>query len=133
MTNEVHKPFNFRAFWSLLAALSLAGLPWTGLENHLHQFEPLTGARHGWMAAHDSLALIFMVAAGAHVVLNGRALVRYARNLASRAPALSREALVALVLIAGLVFLAVGHTQRTPGPGRGRRAVVEGGADSAVR
>jgi hypothetical protein len=133
MSNEMRKPFNYRAFWSLLAALSVAGLPWTGLQNHLHQLEPLNAERHGWMAAHNSLALIFMVAAIAHVVLNGRALVRYARNLASRRPAVSREAVVALVLTAGLVLVAVGHTRLSARSGRGQHAMEEAGADPAGR
>ncbi len=123
MTETTPKRFSFRAFWSLLLAATMIGLPWTGIENHLHGFEGLTMARHAWMAAHNVLALLFVVAIVAHLVLNGRALLRHARGLAARVLPLSREALVALVLTAGLVFLSVGHARLAEeGGGRGRDA-----------
>ncbi len=128
------RPFNARAFWSLLAALTLVGLPWTGIELHLHQADPLTFERHAWMAAHWTLAALFTVAVVAHAVLNFRALSRYARGLAARILPVSREALTALALTGALLFVAVGHTVLAGegGRGRGHHALVEG-ADHADR
>lgn len=60
------KPFNARAFWSLLAALTLLGLPWSGIELHLHQADPASVERHAWMAAHWTLATLFTIAVIAH-------------------------------------------------------------------
>ncbi len=111
MTDATCKPFNYRAFWSLLAAVTVAGLPWTGIENHLHQLDTLTVERHAWMAAHNILATLFVIAVVAHLVMNYRPLLRYARGLVGRVLPLSREAIVALVLTAGLLLLFVGHAQ----------------------
>ena len=109
MIESTRSPFNARAFWSVLAAFTVAGLPWTGIENHLHQSEPLTLERHAWMAAHNVLATLFVVAVAAHVVLNWRPLVRHLRSLPARLVPLSREALTALALAAALLLLSVGH------------------------
>lgn len=109
MADVARKPFSYRAFWSLLAGIALVGLPWTGIENHLHQFDGLTAERHAWMAAHNALALVFVVAVTAHAVLNWRPLLRYARGITGRILPASREVLVALAIAAGLLFLSVGH------------------------
>jgi hypothetical protein len=109
-SSPTRRPFNARAFWSLLAGLTLVGLPWTGIELHLHQADPLTFERHAWMAAHWTLASLFTVAVVAHAVLNSRALARYARGLAVRMIPVSRESFAALLLTGALLFAAVGHT-----------------------
>jgi hypothetical protein len=111
MTESPRKPFDARAFWSVLAAVTVVGLPWTGIENHLHQFEPPTLERHTWMAAHNMLATIFIVAVAAHVVLNRRPLLRHLRSLPSRLVPLSREALAALALTGALLLVSVGHAR----------------------
>ncbi len=133
MTEAIRKPFNFRAFWSLLLAVTAAGLLWSGIENHNHGFEGLTVARHAWMSAHNILATLFVVAVVAHVVMNGRALLRHARGLAARL-FLSREALWALAVTAGLLFLSVGHAQVAgEGGGRHRGAPADSGGDHGSR
>jgi hypothetical protein len=111
-----HRSFNTRALWSVLAAASGVGLPWTGIENHLHHLDPLTSVRHAWMAAHFALGALFTVATLAHVALNRRPLWRQVRTLTARIPLPSREGLAALALTAGLLLLAVGHTWLVPGP-----------------
>lgn len=134
MTDTKGKPFNGRAFWSLLAAVTLAGLPWTGIEVHLHQADPLTGDRHAWMAAHWVLAMLFTVAGTAHVILNFRVLSRYARALPSRLVPASREALAAIVLTGALLLLGVGHAYLAGAGGRGsaRQSSAEDGGDHAA-
>lgn len=111
MADAVRKPFSYRAFWSLLAGIAVLGLPWSGIENHLHQLDGLTGERHAWMAAHNLLATLLVVAVAAHAVLNWRTLLRHARGLAGRIAPVSRELVVALAITAGLLLLAVGHTR----------------------
>jgi hypothetical protein len=120
MTGAVQKKFNWRAFWSLLLAVTVVGLAWSGIQNHELGFDGMTVERHAWMSAHNVLAVLFVIAAVAHAVLNGKALLRHARGLAARLP--SREAVVALALTAGLLFLFVGHAQVAGdrgGPGQG--------------
>jgi len=100
--------FNTRAFVALSLVLGGLGLPVTGIMNHVHQTDPIT-VRHGWMAAHNGLALLFVVFAIWHVVLNWKALVRHigagARQMLATREAIGATALVALVLV-----VAVGHT-----------------------
>lgn len=115
MTGAIRRPFNHRAFWALLLAVTVVGLPWTGIECHLHGFEGLSAERHAWMAAHDALALLFAIAVAAHAFLNGRVLLRHARGLATRVLPASREAVVALALVAALLLLSVGHAVVAPG------------------
>ncbi len=110
MTESIRKPFSWRAFWSLLLAVTVVGLAWSGLENHEHGFE-LTVARHAWMSAHNGLATLFGIAVLAHLVMNWRPLLRYVRGLAARTLPVSREALVALAITAGVLLLLVGHAQ----------------------
>ncbi len=110
MTESTRRPFSWRAFWSLLLAVTVVGLAWSGLENHEHGFE-LTVARHAWMSAHNGLATLFVIAVLAHAVMNWRSLLRYARGLAARTLPLSREALVALAVTAGVLLLLAGHAQ----------------------
>lgn len=111
MADSVRRPFHYRAFWSLLAGIAVLGLPWTGIENHLHQLDGITAERHAWMAAHNVLATVLVIAIAAHVFLNWRPLLRHARGLAGRFLPVSREIVVALAIAAGLLFLAVGHAQ----------------------
>ncbi len=118
------KPFNWRAFWSLLLAVTVVGLAWSGLENHEHGFDGPTLVRHAWMSAHNGLATLFAMAVAAHAVMNWRSLLRYGRGLAARTLPLSREALVALAVTAGLLLLLVGHAQLAGD----RREYVEGRA-----
>jgi hypothetical protein len=109
MNTEIKIPFNTRAFVALISAISGAGLPFTGLAIHLLQKDPVPLERHIWTAAHSILGIIFMVFAIWHVILNRRVFLKHAQGLANRAPAISREAVLAITLVGVLLFLAVGH------------------------
>jgi uncharacterized iron-regulated membrane protein len=102
------KRFNARAFASVTLGLSGLGLPITGLANHALAFEPLTMARHAWMSAHNSLGIVFVVASIWHVWLNRRPLWSHLRNAAANAAGVSREALLALAVVA-FSLLFTGH------------------------
>lgn len=99
--------FNKRAFAAMMALFSGVSLPLSGLLNHLHQFEGLTTARHAWMAAHNSMAILFAIFAGWHIALNRRMLWNHARGAMTRQP--SREAVLAGTLVALILLVAVGH------------------------
>jgi hypothetical protein len=109
MHDEREKRFDRRAFVSLAMAISGAGLPVTGLANHLLGMEEMTLRRHVWMTAHNVLALMFTFFALWHVTLNRRALVGHIRGLARRAPAVRREAVYALGVVAAVTFVVVSH------------------------
>ena len=111
MTLEVRRHFNYRAFWSLLLAVTGLGLPWSGIELHAAGHQRGIGVGHPWMAVHWSLAALFMIAMVAHVVMNGRVLLRHARGLAAGMLPLSREALAVLAIATSLLLLGVGHTR----------------------
>lgn len=97
-----NRAFNVRTFVALVVMLSGAGLPATGLANHLTGTGPLTPERHAWMAAHNALALVFTVFVVWHVALNIRPLQGHLKRAVSNLPRAGRE----LLLAAGIVALA---------------------------
>jgi hypothetical protein len=109
MKVDSHPPFNTRAFVTLAATGAGLGLPVTGLANHLLATGQMTTQRHAWMAAHNSLGVLFLVLAIWHVFLNRRAFLKYLRKLAAQGTASSREARCAAGLVAIVLFLSIGH------------------------
>jgi hypothetical protein len=110
MKNTRMKFFNLRGFVILTATVSGLGLPISGLANHLHQMEPITSfSRHVWMSVHTILGVVFMVSTVSHAILNRRILLNYVRGHAVLA-GLGREAVAAIVFVAIMLFVAVGHT-----------------------
>jgi hypothetical protein len=109
MKNIGVRLFNLRGFVILTATVAGLGLPITGLANHLHQMDPIISfSRHAWMAAHTILGVLFMVSIIAHAILNRRVLLNYVRGHAAR-PGIGREAVGAIILVALMLFVAVGH------------------------
>ena len=109
MKNTERKLFNWRGFVILTATVTGLGLPITGLANHLHQLEPIVSfSRHAWMSAHTILGVLFMVSIVSHAIFNRRILLNYVRGHAAR-PGIGREAVGAIVLVAVMLFVAVGH------------------------
>jgi len=106
VSTQSGSPFNKRAFVAMMAVFSGIGLPISGLMNHIYGFEPLTTARHGWMAAHNVMGIVFAVFVGWHVALNWRPLMSHLRNAAALP---RREAVWAGAIVAALLALAVGH------------------------
>ena len=110
MKNTEMKLFNWRGFVILTATVTGLGLPITGLANHLHQMEPIVSfSRHAWMSAHTILGVLFMVSTVSHAIFNRRILLNYVRGPAAR-PGIGREAVGAIVLVAVMLFVVVGHT-----------------------
>ena len=106
---QTDRTFQHRAFVAMVMVLSGLALPVTGIANHFYGFDPPSLERHAWMSAHNSLGLLFVAFSTWHVVLNRRALWNYVRSSASRIPAMSREAILAGTVVAGVLLLFVGH------------------------
>ncbi|HOI96185.1 MAG TPA: DUF4405 domain-containing protein [Syntrophobacter fumaroxidans] len=103
------KWFNLRGFVMLTAAVSGLGLPITGLANHLHQMESmLSVSRHAWMSAHNVPGVLFIVSSVSHALLNRRTFLNHVRGRAVR-PGISKEAIGAVILVAVMLSIAVGH------------------------
>ena len=103
------RKFNTRAFVALMIAFSGLGLPVTGIANHIYGFLPLSVARHAWMSAHNILGLLFVVFSIWHIVLNRRTLRNHIKGVVARIPLVSREGILAVVSVAVLLLLFVGH------------------------
>lgn len=102
-------PFNLRAFASVGMACAGLGLPFTGWANHALQLEPMTVARHAWMTAHDSLAVLFVALAACHVAVNRRALWNHLRGATASVAGSRREGLLAVAVVMVLTVVAVSH------------------------
>lgn len=109
MTKSDTKPFNRRAFLALTAAASGLALPGTGLALHVQREGAVAPGIDTWAAVHTILGLLFALTAGWHIVLNRRALRNYAIGLAGRVPAVSREALCAVLVVTLAMTVAAGH------------------------
>jgi hypothetical protein len=77
--------------------LSGIGLPITGFANHLYAVQAASIARHAWMAAHNSLAVVFCGFVIAHVVMNRGSLRRHMTAIVSHLPS-TRDCLWAVAI-----------------------------------
>lgn len=109
MPREPRRAFNLRAFASVGMACSGLGLPVTGWANHVLQLEPMTIARHAWMTAHNSLAVLFVAFAACHVVVNWRGLWYHLCGAIARMAGPRREVLLAVAVVMVLTAVAVSH------------------------
>jgi hypothetical protein len=113
MNSVADQAFDKRAFISIVMAFAGLGLPITGYANHLHQFDSMTVQRHIWMAAHNSLGIIFMVFAIWHAILNRRPLLKHVKGIAIKGIRLRRELIYAVAMISILLLIFVGHAFHT--------------------
>lgn len=114
MENQVSKPFNKRAFVTLMAAFSALGLPLTGLVNHLLAPGPHSFMRHAWMTAHNFLGIMFTLFAVIHISYNWRVLIRHVKNTSAAIPTISRETRYAAIILSVLLILAVSNACHAP-------------------
>jgi hypothetical protein len=101
------KPFNKRAFISTALFTSGLILPFSGLMNHILQFEELTVARHFWMSVHDISGLLFVIFSIIHISYNWKALINYAKK--AKDIIISKEAFIAIILVILIVGLISSH------------------------
>lgn len=104
------KEFNKRAFTALISLISGISLPFTGLAMHVFHSSSLSGPRHFFIVAHEALGIIFTVSTVWHIFLNRKVLVNHLRGAAGRFAGVSREALLAVALVAVILFAAAGHS-----------------------
>ncbi len=99
--------FNWRAFFSVLSAMSFLGMFFTGVILFVvppGRIANWTGwtiiglSKHQWIGLHDWFSIIFVAASVFHVYLNWKALVSYFKNKISKAFALRIEWAFALVI-----------------------------------
>lgn len=103
------RSFRHRAFVAMAMVASGLALPVTGVANHIYGFSPPSVERHAWMAAHNALGLLFVVFSFWHALLNRKALWNHMRNVAAQASMVSREAVLAVSIVAVVLVLFVGH------------------------
>ena len=113
MSVNTYKQFNWRAFFSVLMALSFIGMTFTGVILFVvppGRIANWTGwtllalTKHQWIGLHDWFGIIFVVASVFHVYLNWNLFVSYFKNKISKAFAFRAEWVLALVICAA-VFL----------------------------
>ena len=99
--------FNWRAFFSVLSALSFIGMVFTGVILFVvppGRIANWTGwtllalTKHQWIGLHDWFSIIFIAASVFHVYLNWKPLVSYFKNKVSKAFALRIEWAFALII-----------------------------------
>ena len=107
MSKDTKIQFGWRAFFSVLAAISLVGMTFTGVILFVvppGRIANWTGwtllglTKQQWIGLHDWFSIIFVVAAGFHLYLNWKAFVSYFKSKIARAFALRAEWAAALVV-----------------------------------
>jgi len=101
--------WNQRAFVVTGALLSGLTLPIMGLADHAAGGPGGAAAAAGWSIVHTSLGVLFASFCIWHAALNRRALARYLRAKIPGGALPTREVLVALALIGGVLALTVAH------------------------
>jgi hypothetical protein len=105
--------FSWRAFFSVLSALSFIGMVFTGVILFIvppGRIANWTGwtiiglTKHQWIGLHDWFSIIFIIAAVFHIYLNWKPLLSYFKSKVSKAFALRIEWALALVVCC-VVFL----------------------------
>jgi len=106
-TMQEKRSFNRRAFTSIAMLISGLILPISGIMNHELGKAGFSQELHLWMSVHNSAATLFVLFATAHLILNWKALIRHAKAVKDRV--VSKEALAAVILVAGVVGIFSSH------------------------
>lgn len=101
------KSFNKRAFISTALFISGIILPFSGLMNHILQFETKTLDRHFWMSVHDIAGILFLIFAILHISFNWKLLKGYAKK--AKEMFISKEVLTAIAVVIVIVGLFSSH------------------------
>lgn len=109
---ETGQKFNKRAFVSAGMAISVIGLPFSGLMNHFLGLEAFSTSRHVWMSVHNILAFFFTIFSIWHIKLNWKPLANHFKDM-SRV-FIRREAIYAASLIFFFLALFVFHALHMP-------------------
>ena len=107
--NEPKKRLNVRAFVAIGIGLCGIGLPVTGLVNHFRELSPATVEGHAWHSSHNVLGVLFVIFSIWHIVLNRRPMWDYLRSKTSRVLSISRELVLAWVVVVSVLLMFVAH------------------------
>ena len=104
------QPVNRRALTSMLLLFSFVLLPVSGIPLHFSRFNAEFGlSEHLWMSVHNASGLLFLLAAAAHLSLNGTALRKYIASKTGELSGFRKEMLLALAIVASVVGLVSSH------------------------
>ena len=107
MSKETKTQFSWRAFFSLLAAVSFIGMTFTGIILFVvppGRIANWTGwtilalTKHQWIGLHDWFSIIFVVASVFHLYFNWKPFVSYLKSKITKSFALRAEWVAALVV-----------------------------------
>ena len=101
--------WNQRAFVVTGALLSGLALPISGLADHIAGDPGGAAAAADWSIVHTSLGVLLVSFCVWHAALNRRVLLRYLRGTVPTRAVPTREVLVALALVGGVLALTVTH------------------------
>ncbi len=107
-------PINRRALTSLSMLFSFLWLPPSGIALHFTESASLEPVRHTLMALHNISALIFLVAATFHLVLNWKAMSKHLVSKATEYRTVRKEAAIAAVVVTTIIVLFAAHGFHVP-------------------
>jgi len=111
MSKDATRQFSWRSFVSVLTAASFIGMVFTGIVLFIvppGRIANWTGwtflalTKHQWIALHDWVSIVFIIASAFHLYLNWKAFVSYFKSRITRAFALRAEWALALALFVAI-------------------------------
>ena len=103
-SNKIDK----KAFVSSGLFITGFGLPVSALINHFLALHPFSTQRHIWMSINDVLAVLFLFFALFHISFSRKSWIKTIKLYSVRL--VSKELLIASLLIVVLLFAAIFHT-----------------------
>jgi Na+/melibiose symporter-like transporter len=101
---------NKRTLNVLVMFFSFIMLPWSGLLLHTtHGRMEREVLRHFAMTVHNIAAIIFLITCVLHIIVNRKALTKYLLQKTAEFSSFKKEALIALVLVLGIIGLVSMH------------------------
>ncbi|PKN19503.1 MAG: hypothetical protein CVU71_08345 [Deltaproteobacteria bacterium HGW-Deltaproteobacteria-6] len=86
----------------------------SGIALHVASHDGATMWRHLFMTMHNTAALLFLIAAVVHVVMNRKVLTHYVNAKIGEYMRFKRELLIAVLGVSGFVFLLASHALHIP-------------------
>jgi hypothetical protein len=120
MSENTIKQFNWRAFFSVLMAISFIGMAFTGVILFVvppGRIANWTGwtllalTKHQWIGLHDWFSIIFVIASVFHLYLNWNCMICYFKSRINKAFALRSEWILALVICIAVFLGTLGDVK----------------------
>ena len=116
MSNKVVQRTGISARALASMALFCAGV-WlvpSGIALHVASHDGATMWSHLFMTMHNTAALLFLIAAVVHVIMNWKVLTHYVKAKVGEYMRFKRELLMAVLGISGFVLLVAAHALHIP-------------------